>query len=334
MGDGFSYIFPGGPGYLEAIEGPVYLPTGWQQFEDKSQHLTRYRKTSKVGQVWATYRPEVARSHCYLYQVYVPGSHASTRFANYTVTHLNEGAQQQTDVVVSQSNKRDEWITLGIFHVDPLVPESGQVKLEDQTQDPYQREIAFSAIRLRPVFGLDSPVGTPEEREGDRVWPGDWTDATPYLTRYFLGYHTGADLNLNKPHWDGDRQAPVYAIADGQVTFAGETQSRTWRNLIVVYHGPAAGGAPLYSRYGHIDGIRVNVGDRVRRGQEIAQVGKSGGSSGNFHLHLDISATQVFKDDPENWPGYDKKAVLENYVDPLAAIRENRPCRHLEDNSG
>lgn len=332
MDDGFTYVFPGGPGYLEAIEGPVYLPTGWQQFEDKSQHLTRYRKTSRVGEVWATYRPEVARSHCYLYQVFIPGAHATTRLAKYTITHFHEGAHQQTGVVVNQNTKRNQWINLGIFHIDPKVPESGQIKLEDKTEDQYLREIAFSAIRLRPVFGLDAPVGTREERDGAQVWPGDWTDVNPYLSRYFLGYHTGADLNLNKPQWDSDRNAPVYATGDGQITFAGETESVGWRKMIVIYHGLTAGGGPLYSRYGHVDEIGVKVGTNVRRGEEIARVGKSGGSSGNFHLHLDISGTHLLKDDPENWPGYDKKMVVENYVDPLVTIRENRPCRHLGSN--
>ena len=46
--------------------------------------------------------------------------------------------------------------------------------------------------------GFDVPMGTPEDRASDKVWPGAWIDATPYGTRYDAtgkwAIHTGADL--------------------------------------------------------------------------------------------------------------------------------------------
>lgn len=41
--------------------------------------------------------------------------------------------------------------------------------------------------------GFNSPVGSLEERHGKQVWPGKWTDATPFLKLYSGGYHPGAE---------------------------------------------------------------------------------------------------------------------------------------------
>ena len=51
---------------------------------------------------------------------------------------------------------------------------------------------------------FQAPMGSAEEIASGEIWPGKWMDATPYLTSYALGFHTGADLNLNYPDWDGD----------------------------------------------------------------------------------------------------------------------------------
>ena len=60
--------------------------------------------------------------------------------------------------------------------------------------------------------GHDAPIGTAEERANTQVWPGDWFDASPYGKLYLLGtprqaYHTGADLNCNKPQGITERSA-------------------------------------------------------------------------------------------------------------------------------
>lgn len=75
---------------------------------------------------------------------------------------------------------------------------------------------------------------------------------------------------------------PIYATADGTVTFAG------WKNgygrVVIIEH--AFG---LETRYAHQSKIRVSVGQKVSRGERIGDMGNSGNSTGT-HLHYEIRA--------------------------------------------
>jgi murein DD-endopeptidase MepM/ murein hydrolase activator NlpD len=161
---------------------------------------------------------------------------------------------------------------------------------------------------------FQSPVGTEEERNSGQIWPGTWVDATPYGTRYQYGYHTGADLNNNRPRFDADAHAPVHAIGDGKVTYAQLVSRRVWGNLIVIDHG-TVDGKPLFSRYGHVEAIRVRAGEFVGMGQQISQVGNGEGLF-PYHLHFDISTTAQLLRFPTYWPGNDRQGVKHHFADP------------------
>jgi murein DD-endopeptidase MepM/ murein hydrolase activator NlpD len=73
---------------------------------------------------------------------------------------------------------------------------------------------------------------------------------------------------------------PVYSTADGVVIEAG------WRSgygrLIRIQHEFG-----IETRYAHLNVIRVNVGQRVSRGERIGDIGNSGRSTGP-HLHYEV----------------------------------------------
>jgi murein DD-endopeptidase MepM/ murein hydrolase activator NlpD len=73
---------------------------------------------------------------------------------------------------------------------------------------------------------------------------------------------------------------PIYATADGVIEYAG------WQNgygrLIKIRHAYG-----IETRYGHLAQIRVEVGQRVSRGDRIGDMGNSGRSTGT-HLHYEI----------------------------------------------
>lgn len=73
---------------------------------------------------------------------------------------------------------------------------------------------------------------------------------------------------------------PVYATADGVVTFAG------WANgygrLVKIRHAMG-----YETRYAHNSKLRVKVGQRVSRGDRIADMGSSGRSTGP-HVHYEV----------------------------------------------
>jgi murein DD-endopeptidase MepM/ murein hydrolase activator NlpD len=175
------------------------------------------------------------------------------------------------------------------------------------------------------------PVGTPEERKANRVWPGQWRNTLPFMTDYEIvpgskkrHFHTGVDLNLpdNK-----DAGAPVYAIADGVVVFSAHVptytgKDSTWGNLIVIKHHES-----LYSRYAHLEQRMVKKGDHVEVGQGIGVIGHTGGEKlgRNWeHLHFDICVSDILADDrrgPMYWPGADGRAVRQNFIDPVTFLR-------------
>ena len=64
------------------------------------------------------------------------------------------------------------------------------------------------------------------------------------------------------------------------MTFAGQTPD--YGKLVKIEHGSG-----LETRYGHSSKLLVKVGDRVEKGQEIAEMGSTGRSTGP-HLHYEI----------------------------------------------
>ena len=93
---------------------------------------------------------------------------------------------------------------------------------------------------------------------------------------------------------------PLLAVADGRVTAAVDGHpdlpvgGSTWHDMAGNHVILDIGGGH-YVLYGHLQqaSLRVKVGDQVRRGQVIAQVGDSG-NSGQPHLHLQVQNKPTF----------------------------------------
>jgi murein DD-endopeptidase MepM/ murein hydrolase activator NlpD len=86
-------------------------------------------------------------------------------------------------------------------------------------------------------------------------------------------FHEGLDFTA-------DTGSAIYAAADGIVSAAEEAGA--YGKLVKIEHG-----AGLETRYAHASKIFVKVGDRVNKGQIVAQVGSTGRSTGP-HLHYEI----------------------------------------------
>jgi murein DD-endopeptidase MepM/ murein hydrolase activator NlpD len=185
------------------------------------------------------------------------------------------------------------------------------------------------------------------------IWLGNWYDATPFLAWYSFGYHTGADLNLTT-NPAADKDAPIFAVADGKVIFAGDADS--WGNIIVIEHPDALVTLPngqtqrqrVFSRYGHVsNNIKVSRHQSVTRGQNIGFIGLARGVTSGWHLHFDISYSDMLRSRPAHWPNQDeikalraagkentrdyfnaqlkiKKVVITHYVDPYKFLKDNR----------
>ncbi len=312
----------------------------------RGSRMMKYARSvgSTASSVWAIWLPDIVESGHYEIAVWVPGQHGTSRSAQYHI-HGVVGEKDPIVVEVNQLRFSDQWVSLGVYELDADNPMSGQVNLTNHTNEEGRR-VAFAGMRWRRVRppapdevrladGYDAPVGAEAERRSEKLWPGDWTDANPignyYRLRDSFNYHTGSDLNLNKPKWDSDRGLPVYAVASGTVTFAG--RMRHWGNIVVIRHDPLAqGGQHIYSRSAHLGRMDVSRGQRVQRGQTIGTVGQDE-YNGPFHLHFDLSPTEVLFNNPGDWPGLDRRRVFRDYIDPKDFIERHRPASGVRVNA-
>jgi len=73
---------------------------------------------------------------------------------------------------------------------------------------------------------------------------------------------------------------PIYATADGVVIHAGWQSG--YGKLVKIQHEFG-----IETRYAHQSEIRVKVGQRVSRGEQIGAMGSTGRSTGT-HLHYEV----------------------------------------------
>ena len=85
--------------------------------------------------------------------------------------------------------------------------------------------------------------------------------------------HSGIDMAAS-------RGTPLYATADGVVTFAGWQSAYGW--LVKIQHEFG-----IETRYAHQSRINVKVGQRVSRGDRIGDMGSSGRVTG-VHVHYEV----------------------------------------------
>jgi len=112
-----------------------------------------------------------------------------------------------------------------------------------------------------------------------RGWPvqGGWVSSGfGYRNDPFNGrraFHGGIDI-AGKPG------APIKAVADGVVTFAGVKAG--YGLMVEINHGNG-----YVTRYAHTLAKLVEVGERIRKGEFIAVIGSTGRSTGT-HLHFEL----------------------------------------------
>jgi len=88
-----------------------------------------------------------------------------------------------------------------------------------------------------------------------------------------LAFHPGVDLAASEG-------AFVHSVAPGVVTWAGERSG--YGKLVEINHGNG-----FVTRYAHNSRVMVRVGDKVKKGQNVSQVGSTGRSTGP-HLHFEV----------------------------------------------
>lgn len=112
----------------------------------------------------------------------------------------------------------------------------------------------------------------------DWAWPTQGKVIKKYSTK--LGGSKGIDIA-------GKLGQPVFAASAGKVVYSGNGLSG-YGNLIIVKHN-----AQYLSAYAHNKKLFVKEGGAVKRGEKIAELGKSGTSSPKLHFEIRFNGKPV-----------------------------------------
>ena len=177
------------------------------------------------------------------------------------IVNIGGGNEEEVSSLVSRSDYRDFSIwdmdQVDIDYIDNII--SGQSEDIESLISGIENQLqTLEAIpNLRPAPGrISSPFG-------ERISP---------VTRR-TEFHRGIDI-ANSTNTD------IIASAAGVVTFSGYNGS--YGNMVLIAHGNG------YSTiYAHNHENKVEVGDRVQKGELIAKMGSTGRSTGP-HVHFEI----------------------------------------------
>ncbi len=143
-------------------------------------------------------------------------------------------------------------------------------RLTREIERQQERLSALENLLLdRKLNAAVTPSGWPVE--GGWISSGFGLRADPFNGHQ--SQHDGVDIASNMG-------SPILAVGDGVVSHSGEKAG--YGLLVEITHESG-----LTTRYAHTRSVLARVGDRVQKGQAIAQIGTSGRSTGP-HLHFEV----------------------------------------------
>lgn len=154
------------------------------------------------------------------------------------------------------------------------------VKLEHQEKIASEDEQNLADVLAEQGI-INVPPGL---TKGGWTWPARGSVTSGFGYRWGR-LHAGIDIGASTG-------TPIYAAKGGVVSYAGTMGG--YGNIIVVDHGEG-----MTTRYAHQNRLIAGVGQSVRPGDQIGEVGNTGNSTGP-HLHFEVR----INDSPQNPIGY------------------------------
>ncbi len=144
----------------------------------------------------------------------------------------------------------------------------------------------------------DSKGVTQKEVPAITLKPKKGILALPVQGKLISGYgrHKNTDFNTYTFNSGIDISAPlgqvVHAAGSGEVIYTGSIKG--YGQIIIIDHG-----GRITTLYAHLSKILIDIGDKVKKGQIVGQVGDSGGvSSTRLHFEVRVEGKPT---DPMNW---------------------------------
>jgi murein DD-endopeptidase MepM/ murein hydrolase activator NlpD len=158
----------------------------------------------------------------------------------------------------------------------PPLPSKRPVLVNDITVVSRVNENPSSLVRPASVT---RPAAVAGPSNIPSIWPviGPLRSGVGVRSNPFGGggseYHKGQDIAA-------PIGTPVMATADGTIIVAGWQRGYGW--VVYIDHGNG-----ITTRYGHLSRIDVEIGQTIRRGEQLGLVGSTGRSTGP-HLHYEV----------------------------------------------
>lgn len=186
----------------------------------------------------------------------------------YNIHLTSRGQGGMEEVMIPKSSQGFDRLEQVHRKLDQQVAVSKKLLEELTEYEQENKNIADITPTLCPIPG------------GDFVLTSPYGHRTNPFTRK-RDFHQGLDFSA-------PIGTPVVATADGRVSFAGRYSLRKsaawWRygNIVVLKHDSS-----FITIYAHLSKVRVKKNQKVKRGQQVGEVGNSGWST-SPHLHYEV----------------------------------------------
>jgi len=112
------------------------------------------------------------------------------------------------------------------------------------------------------------------------------------ITQYYGGENNHLGIDIVGKNYTIDTvlahtSGTVVLIQTGQVNNQGSTGNASYGNFVKINHGNG-----YYTLYAHLNNVSVKIGDKVKIGQELGEMGNTGNSYGS-HTHFEVFKNNV-----------------------------------------
>lgn len=148
-----KYVASGG--YQDGLYTDKPNPT-LTPFQEDGHDFKYAASNAQASSVWAWWTPTITEGGQYEIQVWVPKQHATTRNARYHL-HGVKGHDSSFPIPVNQGDFPGEWVSMGVYELDPAGEHPGRVNLNNLTGEP-DKEVAFTGVRWRKYVPEAAPA--------------------------------------------------------------------------------------------------------------------------------------------------------------------------------
>ena len=180
-------------------------------------------------------------------------------------------AEQDLLKTFQDAGEHSETAVLGILHKSGISKGSGTAT---PGKGPVTTGGSGTSVPKKHPPTTPPLDNVPDQYSGSLRWPLDAYIVSSEFGERWGKMHKGMDMAA-------DVGEPVYAIADGEVIYAGDGL-RGYGNVVILRHDRKTS-----SLYAHNSELRVKQGDQVKQGAMIALLGSTGHSTGP-HVHFEI----------------------------------------------